>query len=76
MKQNLFLVFIPAKKNTSFFSSTTPIKLWKVNGMWEKNIEKLTKLDSTFAPTLVDHHLLPDITFDEHCLANNIYILQ
>ena len=26
-----------------------------------KNIENITESDSNFAPTFVDHHLLPDI---------------
>ena len=39
--------------------------------MSEKNIEKITKSDSLFAPTFVHHHVLPDISFNEHCLINN-----
>ena len=39
--------------------------------MSEENIENITKIDSNF----VDHHLLPDSIFNEHCLMkNNIYI--
>ena len=39
--------------------------------MSEENIENITKIDSNFA----DHHLLPDLIFNEHCLIkNNIYI--
>ena len=34
----------------------------------------LIKSDSNFAPTFVDHHLLPDIYFNGHCLINNICI--
>ena len=41
--------------------------------MSEKNIENITKSDN-FAPTFVDHHLLPDINFNVHCLINNISI--
>ena len=47
---------------------------WKSNGMSEENIENITKSDSNFAPTFVDHHLLPDINFNGHCLINNISI--
>ena len=36
--------------------------------MSEKGIENITKSDSNFAPTFVDHHLLPDINFNGHCL--------
>ena len=35
--------------------------------MSEESIEKITKSDSNF----VDHHLLPGINFDGHCLINN-----
>ena len=42
--------------------------------MSEKNIENITKSDSNFAPTFVDHHLLSDISFNGHCLINNISI--
>ena len=51
------------------------IDSWKSNGMPEKNIENITKSDSNFAPTVVDHHALPDINFNGHCLINNIYTL-
>ena len=44
---------------------------WKSNGMSEENIENITKSDTNFAATLVDHHLLPDINFNGHCLINN-----
>ena len=42
--------------------------------MSEQSIENITKSDSIFAPTFVDHHLLSDKTFNEHCLMNNISI--
>ena len=35
--------------------------------MLEENVENITKLDSNFAPIFVDHHLLSDIHFNEHC---------
>ena len=38
--------------------------------MSEESIENITKSDSNFAPTFVDHHLLPDINFNAHCLVN------
>ena len=34
-------------------------------------IKNITKSDSNFAPTFPDHHVLPDINFNEHCLINN-----
>ena len=43
--------------------------------MSEENIENITKSDSNFAPTLVDHHALPDINFNKYCLINNILSL-
>ena len=39
--------------------------------MSEENIENITKSDSNFAPTFVDHHVLPDINVNGHCLINN-----
>ena len=43
--------------------------------MSDGSIENMTKSDSNFPPTFVDHYLLPDTTFNGHCLIkNNIYI--
>ena len=39
--------------------------------MSEENIENITKSDGSFAPTFVDHCLLLDTNFDEHCLIKN-----
>ena len=69
-----YLVFIPAKKYIKYFSSTTGIDSWKSNGISEENIENITKSGSNFAPTFVDHHILPDINFNGNCLINNISI--
>ena len=58
-----------------YFSGTARIFLWKANGTSEENIENVTISDSNFAPTFVNHHILPEIDFTEHCLINNnIYI--
>ena len=54
-----------------YFTSTTRVKSWKSNGMSEENFEKITKSDSNFAPTFVDHQLLPDRSFNEHCFIKN-----
>ena len=35
----------------------------------KESIENITKSDGKFAPTLVDHHSLPDINFNGHCLT-------
>ena len=44
-------------------------------GMSEENIENITKSNSNVAPTFVDLQLLPDKSFNRHCLIkNNIYI--
>ena len=48
--------------------------MWKSNGMSEENIENITKPDSSFAPTFVGYHVLPDINFNGRCLINNIFI--
>ena len=43
--------------------------------MPNESIENITKSDSNFGPTFVDHHLLPDINFNGSCLIkNNIFI--
>ena len=42
--------------------------------MSEENIENITKSECNFAPTFVDHHVLPDINFNGHYLINNMYI--
>ena len=39
--------------------------------MSEKSIEKMTKTDNNFAPAFVDHHSLPEINFNGHCLTKN-----
>ena len=71
--QNCF-VFIPATKYIEYFSGTTWIDSWIFNGISEENIENITKSDSYSAATFVNHHVLPDINFNEHCLINSIYI--
>ena len=72
-----YLVLIPAIKHIKYFHGTTQIYSWKSNGMSEESIENITKSDSNFAPNFVDHHSLPDINFNGHCLIkNNISILK
>ena len=39
--------------------------------MSDENIESINKSSSNFAPPFVDHNLLPDITFNGHCLIEN-----
>ena len=36
--------------------------------MSEESIENLIKSDRNFSSTFVDHHLLPDMSFNWHCL--------
>ena len=36
--------------------------------MSEESIENVTKSGNNFAPTFVDHYILPDINFIGHCL--------
>ena len=63
-------MFITAKKYIKYFSSSTwidsRIDSWKSNGVPKKKNENITKSDSNFAPTFVDHHLLTDINFNRH----------
>ena len=69
MFQN-YLGVIPAKKSIKYFGGTTQIYSRKSNGMSERNIENITKWNSNFAPTLVNHHVLPGIIFDGHLLID------
>ena len=39
--------------------------------MSEESPENVTKSDSNFALTFVDHHLLPDMNFNGHCLIKS-----
>ena len=39
--------------------------------MSEESIEYITKSNSNFAPTFVDHYLLPDMNFNGHCLTKS-----
>ena len=63
---------ISAKKYAKYFSGTTRIYSWKSNRVSDESIENITKLDSKFARTFVNHYLLPEINFNGHCLINNI----
>ena len=70
-----YLVFISAIKHAKYCHGTTQIYSWKSYGMSEESIENIAKSESSFAPTFVDHHSLPDINFNRHCLIkNNIFI--
>ena len=46
-------------------------KMWKFDGMSEESFENIAKSDSNFAPTFVDHHLLPDMKFYGDCLMKH-----
>ena len=70
MFQN-YLVFIPTKKYIKYFSGTTRIESWKSNGMSEENTENITTSSSNLTIASVDHHVLPDINFNGHCLIKN-----
>ena len=56
----IYLLFVPPKKYIKYFSGTTRIYSWNSNGMSKENIRNITKSDSNFATTFVDHHLLPN----------------
>ena len=72
MAQNIYyLVFIPAKKYIKYFSGTTRVNSLKFHKISEENVENKTKSGSFFALSFVDHHVLPDINFNGHCLTNN-----
>ena len=71
MINNFSILNCAAKKDIKYLSDTTRIELWKSDGMSEENIENINKSGSNFAPTFVDHHLVPDISFNGHCLIKN-----
>ena len=68
------LVFIPANKYIKYFTGTIRIESWKSNGMSEESIGNITKSVSNFAPTFVDHRVLPDMNFSGHCLIKIIFL--
>ena len=39
--------------------------------MSEKSIENITESNRLFAPTFVNHYVLPNVNFTGHCLINN-----
>ena len=41
--------------------------------MSRESIENITESRSIFAPTFVDHHLLPGMNFSEHCLIKKYF---
>ena len=47
----------------------------KSNGMYlmKENIENITKSDSNFGPTFLDHHLFPNTNFNGHCLIKQYF---
>ena len=59
---------MPAKKYIKFFRGTIMIDSWKSNEISEENIENITKSDSNFVLTFLDHHLLLDVSFNGLCL--------
>ena len=67
-----YLVFIPAKKYISLLNMLVALHGLISGKNVRKNIKDITKSDSNFAPTFVDHHLLWDIYFNEPCLINNV----
>ena len=62
-----WLVYVPAKKHIKYFSGTTRTESLKSNGISEENIENITKSNSSFVLTFVDHHVLSDIGFNRYC---------
>ena len=43
--------------------------------MPEESIENISKSDSNLARNVVDHHFLPDMSFNEHCVIKNIIFI-
>ena len=66
-------LYLNQLKNIKYFTRFTRVELWKSNGMSEERLESITKSNSNFAPTFVDHHLLPDININGHCLIKKYF---
>ena len=66
-----YLVFTEAKNYIKYLSGTVRTESWKSDRMSVEGIENITKSDSNFAQTFVDHYLLPDTNFNKHCLIKN-----
>ena len=62
---------MPAKKYIKCFTSTVLVESWKLIGTSEESIEEITKSDSQFAQTFLNHNSLPDRNFNGHCLIKN-----
>ena len=43
--------------------------------MPEESIENISKSDSNLARNIVDHHFLPDTSFNGHCVIKNIIFI-
>ena len=53
-----YLVLVSAKKYFIYFSGTTRTELWKSSRMSAESIENITKSESNFSSTFVDHQTL------------------
>ena len=51
----IYSVFIQAEKYIKYFSGTTRIESRKSNEMAEQSIENITKSNTNFSPTVIDH---------------------
>ena len=54
-----------------YFSGTTWMDSWKSHINVRRKYLKITKSDSNFGPTFVDHKVLPGTNFNGHCLIDN-----
>ena len=59
-----YLEIIPVINYIIYFHGTTQICSWKYNVMARESI-------NNFAPVSVDHHSIPDMNFNGHCLIKN-----
>ena len=66
-----YLVFTEAKSYIKYLRGTARTESWKSDRISVEGIENITKSDSNFAQTFVDHYLLPDTNFNKHCLIKN-----
>ena len=63
------------KKYIKYFTRMLLLALLGLNhGNLMESLENITKSDSKFHPTFVDHPLLPGMNFNGHCLTKNTFI--
>ena len=67
----IYLLFIPTKNTLNILVALVKLVRRNLIECQKKILKNITKSDSKFAPTFFDHHVLPDINFNGHCLIKS-----